>query len=215
MQPEPSRAAIGEHIHVIGLSCSGKSTLAARLAKALDADFVDLDAINWLPNWVGLNEIDRPELERRFRAATQGPRWVTAGSYTATAQQAFWPRLDTIIWLDLPAPLLIWRCLRRSWRRWRTKELLWGTNVESFWRQLALWRREDSLLWWIASQYRRKRRNTLAAMVDPRWSHIRFVRLASAADVDDFAEGVAKRASARLRPTSTARRVGARATVTG
>ena len=186
---------IGERIHIIGMSCSGKSTLAARLAKALDADFVDLDAINWLPDWVALNETDRPELERRFRAATEGRRWVSAGSYTATAQRAFWPRLDTIVWLDLPGPLLVWRCLRRSWGRWRTQDLLWGTNVENFWRHLAVWR-EESLLWWIATQYRRKRRNTLAAMVDPRWSHIRFVRLASAADVDAFAEAVAYTASA-------------------
>ena len=159
----------------------------------LAADFVDLDAINWLPNWVALNETDRPQLERRFRAATQGQRWVTAGSYTATAQRAFWPRLDTIVWLDLPAPLLMWRCLRRSWRRWRTGELLWGTNVERFWPQLAMWRGEDSLLWWIATQHRRKRRATLAAMVDPRWSHIRFVRLKSSADIEAFVERVRNR----------------------
>ena len=172
------------------MSCSGKTTLAALLAEHLGADFVDLDAINWLPNWVGLNEIDRAELERRFRAATEGERWVTAGSYTATAQRAFWPRLDTIVWLDLPAPLLVWRCLRRSWRRWRDRELLWGTNVERFWPQLAVWRQEDSLLWWIATQHRRKRRNTLAAMADPRWSHIRFVRLPTSADVDAFVDGL-------------------------
>ncbi len=179
---------IGQRIHIVGISCSGKTTLASRLAALLRADFVDLDAINWLPNWVALNETDRPELERRFRAATQGERWVTAGSYTATAQRAFWPRLDTIVWLDLPAALLMWRCLRRSWRRWRAKELLWGTNVERFWPHLAVWRREDSLLWWIATQHRRKRRNTLAAMIDPRWSHIRFVRLKSNADIEAFIE---------------------------
>ena len=118
---------------------------------------------------------------------------MTAGSYTATAQRAFWPRLDTIVWLDLPAPLLMWRCLRRSWRRWRTGELLWGTNVERFWPQLAMWRGEDSLLWWIATQHRRKRRATLAAMVDPRWSHIRFVRLKSSADIEAFVERVRNR----------------------
>jgi len=172
------------------MSCSGKTTLAARLADLLGADFVDLDAINWLPNWVGLNDTDQAELERRFRAATRGERWVTAGSYTATAQRAFWPRLDTIVWLDLPAPLLVWRCLRRSWQRWRSGELLWGTNVERFWPQLAVWRQQDSLVWWIATQHRRKRRNMLAATVDPRWSHVRFVRLLSSADVEAFVDGL-------------------------
>ena len=45
---------VGTRIHVIGNSASGKSTLAARLASALDAPLVELDAINWRPGWVGL-----------------------------------------------------------------------------------------------------------------------------------------------------------------
>ena len=180
----------GERIHVVGLSGSGKSTLAARLARALDAPFVDLDALNWLPGWVALNEQDPAELERRFRQATEGECWVTAGSYTSVAQRAFWPRLTTIIWLDLPVPLLVSRILRRSWRRWRSDELLWGTNRERFWLQLALWREQDSLVWLVATQQNRKRRNVKRTMTDPRWAHIHFVRLASRADVEALAEAV-------------------------
>ena len=182
---------LGTRIHVIGSSGSGKSTLAARLAKALDGRFVDLDALNWLPGWVGLNETDPGKLEQRFREATCGPRWVTAGSYTAIAQRAFWPRLQTIIWLDLPVALSIWRMMRRSWHRSRTQELLWGTNVERFWPHLMLWREpEDSLLLYLITQHARKRRRFLAAMSDPHWSHIRFVRLVSRADVEAFAQAV-------------------------
>ena len=44
-----AHSTIGTRIHVIGNSTSGKSTLAARLAEALDAKFVELDAINWQP----------------------------------------------------------------------------------------------------------------------------------------------------------------------
>ena len=185
----------GRRIHVIGGSGSGKSTLAARLAKALDAPFVELDALNWLPGWVGLNEQDPAELERRFRQATAGERWVTAGSYTGVAQRTFWPRLTTIIWLDLSGPLLVSRILRRSWRRWRSDELLWGTNHERFWPQLALWRQQDSLVWWVATQQNRKRRNMKRAMTDPRWAHIHFVRLASQADVEALAEVVERSAA--------------------
>ena len=65
---------------MIGNSASGKSTLAKRLALVLDADFVELDALNWLPNWVGLNETDPEELLRRFEEATRGETWVVAGS---------------------------------------------------------------------------------------------------------------------------------------
>ena len=187
MRAEPP---IGPRIHVTGNSGSGKSTLAARLAKAIDAPFVELDALNWLPGWVDLNVEDPAELERRFRRATQGESWVTAGSYTAPAQRAFWPRLTTIIWLDLPAPLLVYRVLHRSWRRWREAELLWGTNRESFWPHLALWRGEESLVWWIVTQHNRKRRQMKKAMAAPRWAHIRFVRLASSADVETLAAAV-------------------------
>ena len=40
---------IGARIQVTGNSGSGKMTLAGRLAKALDAKFVDLDALNCEP----------------------------------------------------------------------------------------------------------------------------------------------------------------------
>lgn len=197
MAPTPIQRAstaraspIGCRVHVIGNSATGKSTLAKRLASALDADFVELDALNWLPGWIGLNETDPDELERRFEHATRGDAWVVAGSYTRFAKQTFWPRLDTVVWLDLPVPLLVWRVLRRSWRRWRTKELLWGTNFERFWPQLALWRKEDSLVYWIVSAQRRKREGMHAAMADPRWAHIRFIRLASVEDIETFAASV-------------------------
>ena len=188
LQTPPS--PIGRRIHVIGNSASGKSSLAKRLAAALQADFVDLDALNWLPDWYGLNENDPDELLRRFEHATRGSAWIVAGSYRQFAQRTFWSRLDAVVWLDLPMRLLLWRVLRRSWQRWRTRELLWGTNVERFWPQLALWRKSDSLVYWIISAHRRKRETMLADMVDPRWAHIRFVRLTSVREVDDFASAV-------------------------
>jgi adenylate kinase family enzyme len=157
-----------------------------RLAHALGVPFVELDALNWEPNWVGLNETDPEEFERRIREATAADGWVVAGSYTGFSQKVFWPRMQTLVWLDLPRPQLIWRVLRRSWRRWRTNELLWGTNQERFWPQLMVWRRDKSLVWWIVTQQRRKRSQMLAAMADPRWSHIRFVRLTSSRETETF-----------------------------
>ena len=177
-------------MHVIGNSNSGKSTLAERLAGVLEAGFVELDALNWLPGWVGLNETDPEELERRFQQATRGDAWVVAGSYSAYSQRVFWPRLQTVIWLDLPLRVLLVRFFRRSWRRWRRRELLWGTNVERFWLHFALWRGSGSLLYWILFHHHRKRRDMLRWMGDPRWSHIRFVRLTSTSEVESFARAV-------------------------
>ena len=106
------------------------------------------------------------------------------------SQRTFWPHLETVLWLDLPVPQLVWRVLRRSWRRSRSKELLWGTNTERFWPQLKIWRREESLVWWIVSQQTRKRATLEAAMADPRWSHIRFVRLTSSRQIERFAHSL-------------------------
>jgi adenylate kinase family enzyme len=179
-------ATLGSRIHVIGNSCSGKSALAARLSQALGLPLVELDALNWLPGWVGLNATDPAEFERRIREATSGDAWIVAGSYSGFSRRTFWPRLQTVIWLDLPLPTLLWRVIRRSWRRWRTKELLWGTNYERFWPQLMVWRKADSLVWWIVTQQQRKRREMRGFMADPALSHVRFQRLASARDVEEF-----------------------------
>lgn len=181
---------IGRRIHVIGNSASGKSTLAKRLATTLDAEFVELDALNWLPNWVGLHESNPEELMRRFEHATCSDAWVVAGSYTKFAKQTFWRKLDTVIWLDLPVYLLVWRVLRRSWQRWRSGEVLWGTNVERFWLQLAVWRGADSLVYWVVTAQRGKQRTLTEAMADPSWKSIRFIRLRSVRDIEAFAENV-------------------------
>jgi adenylate kinase family enzyme len=189
---------IGHRIHVLGNTSTGKSTLGARLARALDVPFVELDALNWKPGWVGLNATNPVELERRIQEATAGAGWVVAGSYLTFAQRVFWLQIQTVLWLDLPLPLLVGRVLRRSWRRWRTKELLWGTNYERFWPQLMVWRKEESLVWWAVTQQRRKRRSMLAYMADPRWVHIRFVRLTSIGEIEAFTRSIeVVRAAAR------------------
>lgn len=180
--------AVGRRIHVLGNSCAGKSTFAARLAELLEVPLVELDALNWLPGWVGLNATDPGRLDARIRDATRGDGWVLAGSYERFCRAAAWPRLHTIVWLDMALWRLLARVLARSWRRWRDQELLWGTNYESFWRQLAVWRGEDSLIWWIVTQHRRKRQRMLEVMGDPAWAHIRVVRLCTPAEVQAFLE---------------------------
>ena len=175
---------LGSRILIWGSSCSGKSTLARQLADHFGYPCVDLDALNWLPDWQGLNHSDPGRLEARMRRATRGNAWVVAGAYTHHAQETFWPRLDTIVFLDMPLWLLMLRVVTRSWRRHRQRELLWGTNYENFWRLLKIWRTDESLLWWIVRHYHGRRRQTFDYMIEPRWAHIAFIHLRSPSEVD-------------------------------
>ena len=182
-------------MHVIGTTCSGKSTLAARLAQALQVPVVELDAINWLPGWVSLAATEPEAFALQVTTATSANGWVVAGSYADFTRHICWPRVHTVVWLDLPLPVILFRVIMRSWRRWRSKELLWGTNREDFWRQLMLWRREDSLLWWALTTHKPRSRRLLTEMLEPRWSHIRFVRLTSTQEVESFVRLVQPAAS--------------------
>ena len=182
----PRPAPIGERIVVVGSSCSGKSTLAEALGERLSLPYVELDALFWRPNW---QEPPDDEFRAALLSATDGERWVVAGNYLRHTMPVVWPRADTVVWLDLPLPTVTWRVLRRSWRRWRTNELLWGTNHERFWDQLKLWDTRHSLIAFNVKNHRRRRHLMEAAMRHPHWSETTFVRLRTSREVAAFLEG--------------------------
>jgi len=180
---------IGRRIIVIGDSNAGKSTLGERLARALGVPFIELDALHWEPGWV---EPEPAVFRERLRRAIEPAAWVMAGNYRSAQQDLSWPLADTIVWLDLGLPTLLSRCLVRSWRRWRSGELLWGTNRERFWDQLMLWDRRRSLIAFTLWTHNARRRDYAGAVGDRRWSHVSFVRLRSPREVDDWLDGILK-----------------------
>lgn len=176
-----SDAALGTRIIVIGTTCSGKSTLAEQIAARLGLDFVELDGLYWEPNW---KPAERDVFRARIREAIAGERWVIAGNYTSQQQDVSWPRAETVIWIDLPLPLVLQRVVTRSWRRSRSGEALWGgENRERFSEHLRIWRTDESLLSFAVKTHRARRRRFEQALQDPRWAHITFVRLRSRAAV--------------------------------
>ena len=98
---------------VVGVTSSGKSTLARQVAKGLSLNFVELDAIHWRANWT-------PATLEQFRAgvteATHLEGWVVAGNYHVV-RDLIWPRAQAIIWLDYPFHVVFWRLLARTIRR--------------------------------------------------------------------------------------------------
>ena len=179
--------SIGRRIIVIGSSNAGKSTLAQRLAARLGAPFIELDALHWEPGWV---EAEREVFRERVRRAITPASWVMAGNYISRQQDVSWPVADTVVWLDLGLPTLLRRVVVRSWRRWRSRELLWGTNREVFWEHLMLWDTEKSLIAYTIRTHRAQRRRFEASMRDPRWSHLTFIRLRSVEAIDRWLDGL-------------------------
>jgi hypothetical protein len=81
----------------------------------------------------------------------------------------------------------IGRLLRRTHRRVRSGELLWGVNRET-WREAFVGR--DALFWWLITQHRRRRRDYEARFASPEGRHLRVHRFRSAAEADAWLAGL-------------------------
>jgi adenylate kinase family enzyme len=164
-------------IAVVGTSGSGKTTVARRLAKHHGVPHVELDALNWGPNWSGASA---EEFRARVNEALSSPGWVADGSYHGKIGDSVLDRADFVVWLDLPFATIARRIWTRTLRRIRTREELWGGNRET-WRD-AFFSRE-SLFVWILKTHRSRRRRYLK-----RLGRYDFVHLRSQREVEAWLE---------------------------
>jgi adenylate kinase family enzyme len=167
-------------VSVVGSSGSGKTTVARRLADALSAPHVELDALYWGPEW---SAATRDEIVERVEAATAGDSWVVDGNYWSRLGPRVWTRADTVVWVNPPRWRATWQSLTRAVRRSATRETLWAGNRES-WRGLMFWRGEESILWWAWTTYSTTQDRYSQAMDDPAWQHLTFYRLRTRRDAD-------------------------------
>lgn len=163
-------------IAVVGSVGGGKSTLARALARQAGLPYVELDSLRYQPDW------QRTADEAFYNAVVQlagGDEWVIDGNYETT-RDIVWLRARLLVWVDYPLRIALWRLLRRTIDRLRTREAFANGNRESLRRLLG---RESIFLWAIRSH--RPRRKRLAELVaNARYSHLRVVRLQSPRDAD-------------------------------
>lgn len=102
-----------DRIAVMGSGGSGKSTLARQISNALGIEVIHLDALYWRPGWV---EPPREEWEAIQREMVGRDRWVMDGNYGGTLDIRL-QAADTVIFLDMPRSLCLWRVISR-WIRY-------------------------------------------------------------------------------------------------
>ncbi len=178
---DPARSLHGcRRVLVLGRTGSGKTTLARQLAAALDVPHTELDALYFGP---AFEKAPLPVLRERTCAAVAGDAWVTDGNKSAV-RDLVWPRADTVVWLDYPLAVSLWRLGRRA--LWRTSVLRAetssgggdgsGSSSGSLPRQLAS--AASGVLLALRSHAGQRRRYPLM-FAQPAHQHLAVVRLRS------------------------------------
>lgn len=99
-----------QRVMIVGQPGSGKSTLARTLGQRTGLPVFHMDHIHWQSGWV-----ERPKAEKIImaRAVEARERWIFEGGLAATYDSRI-ARSDTVIWLDLPVGLRLWRVIKRT-----------------------------------------------------------------------------------------------------
>lgn len=116
---------------VIGSGGSGKSTLAQQLGERTGLPVIHLDSLFWRAGW---QEPPRDEWAARVDELVRGDGWIMDGNYGGTLERRL-AVCDTVIFLDLPRALCLWRIISRGLRyRGRTRpDMAEGCNEQLTW----------------------------------------------------------------------------------
>lgn len=160
-------------VAIIGNSGGGKSTLARRLGEALGLPVIHLDVLYWKPGW---RESDDDAFAARQAEALAGDSWICDGNFTGT-QPLRMARADTIVWIDLPPLLCLWRAIHRmiTYRRGGRPDMAEGCDEKL-----------DLAFYAFILTFNRKVRPRIEAALAAHGAHARVVRLRSDREVAAF-----------------------------
>lgn len=171
-----------KRINVVGTSATGKSTFSRVLATKLGLHYIELDNLFWLDDWQECpDEIFFAKIEAEVSNFTQG--YVIDGNYTRSIPVK-WAEIDTVIWLDLPFSVNLYRSVKRIFQRASSQKNLWpdSNNQDGLFRMFG----RDSIVWWMIKTHRKNRQKYLQMMNAPEYQYICWIRLKNQKEVDAF-----------------------------
>jgi len=160
-----------ERVLIAGVTGSGKTTLARRIAEQWDLAHHEIDALHHGPNWT-----PRPSFLDDVRAFAATDRWVTEWQYTSKGTDAIMtPRAQLGIWLDYPWRIVRTRLLRRTFSRSILRTEMYNGNVEK-----PIWDwfkkdQEETILQWQTKT--RRKWDERMPRVENEFPHLTVVRL--------------------------------------
>jgi adenylate kinase family enzyme len=95
---------------VLGSGGAGKSTLANQLGELLNIEVLHLDKFYWHAGWI---ETPKAEWLKTVEELLWRDAWIMDGNYSGTLDLRF-AACDTVIFLDMPRTLCLWRILKRA-----------------------------------------------------------------------------------------------------
>ncbi len=168
-------------VSVIGVSGNGKTTFSRRLAALLGAPAVELDSLVHQAGW-------RQASDEEVRAAVRDvmakhDRWVIDGSYVKKLGELVFDSADTVVWLDLPLPLVMTRLVKRALKDIVTQRDLFNGNRQTLSYAFFV---KDSLVGYAFKEYFRRRRETPRYFAERPHLAPKLVRLRSPRAVERF-----------------------------
>ncbi len=140
---------MADRILVYGVTGSGKTTMAARIAERTGLPWYSVDDLTWEPGWI---QVPTEEQRRRVSAICVGERWILDTAYGKWLDFPL-ARVEVIVALDYPRWRSLGRLARRTLLRAVDHRPICNGNHETFRQAFS----RDSILVWHFRSFARKR----------------------------------------------------------
>jgi adenylate kinase family enzyme len=165
---------------IYGVTGSGKTTLAARLAEASKIQWYAVDDLTWEPGWVA---VATDEQRRRISQICQQAEWILDTAYGTWVDVPL-EHAQLVVALDYPRWFSLQRLIRRTISRLFDRQPICNGNRESL---RGLFSR-DAIIVWHFKSFTRKRQRIRQWSEDPAAPPV--LRLTSSIQTEQWLAGL-------------------------